>query len=128
MTSELTPAPPADSPATLAGKVAAPASGVWEGRNRRSRGRKRGKAPLKMLRDVSITRKLTVISLLTTSVVFVLTSGAFIAYDIWTLRQRMVENLAAIARIIEINTATYLLFNEQEPATQVLSSLRATLG
>ncbi len=79
-----------------------------------------------MLRDVPITRKLTVISLLTTSVVFILTAGAFISYDIWTLRARMVENLAALARIIEINTSTYLLFNEQEPATQVLSSLRAT--
>ena len=125
MTSEVTPAPPASSPAVPSRKSAASGS-AWQGRDRRGHARLRGRAPLKMLRDVSITRKLTVISLLTTSVVFVLTSSAFIAYDIWTLRQRMVENLAAVARIIEINSATYLLFNEQEPATQVLSSLRAT--
>jgi len=126
VTSEVTPAPPASPPAVPSRKAAASGSGAWQGRDRRGHRRKHGKIPLKMLRDVSITRKLTVISLLTTSVVFVLTSSAFIAYDIWTLRQRMVENLAAIARIIEINSATYLLFNEQEPATQVLSSLRAT--
>ena len=42
-----------------------------------------------MLGDLSIRRKLTVIILLTTSVVFFLTAVAFFTYDIVTLRQRM---------------------------------------
>jgi hypothetical protein len=68
------------------------------------------------LSDLSIRRKLTLIMLFTTSVVFFLTAVAFCTYDIVTLRRRMVEDLTVMARIIDSNTAAQMLFNEQEPA------------
>jgi signal transduction histidine kinase len=80
---------------------------------------------LQALRDLSIRRKVTVIILLTTSVVFVLTAVAFFTYDIVTLRRRMVEDLTVMARIIDSNTSAQMLFNEQEPATKVLATLKA---
>ena len=43
----------------------------------------------------------------------------------YTLRRRMVEDLTVMARIIDSNTAAQMLFNEQEPATKVLATLKA---
>jgi len=80
---------------------------------------------LQALSDLSIRRKLTLIILFTTSVVFVLTAVAFFTYDIVTLRRRMVEDLTVMARVIDSNTAAQMLFNEQEPATKVLATLKA---
>jgi signal transduction histidine kinase len=80
---------------------------------------------MQVLSDLSIRRKLTLIILLTTSVVFFLTAVAFFTFDIVTLRQRMAEDLNVMARIIDSNTAAQMLFNEQEPATKVLGTLRA---
>ena len=80
---------------------------------------------MQVLSDLSIRRKLTLIILLTTSVVFFLTAVAFFTFDIVTLRQRMAEDLNVIARIIDSNTAAQMLFNEQDPATKVLGTLRA---
>ena len=80
---------------------------------------------MQALSDLSIRRKLTLIILLTTSVVFFLTAVAFFTYDIVTLRQRMAEDLNVMARIIDSNTAAQMLFNEQDPATKVLGTLRA---
>jgi signal transduction histidine kinase len=80
---------------------------------------------MQALSDLSIRRKLTLIILLTTSVVFFLTAVAFFTYDIVTLRQRMAEDLNVMARIIDSNTAAQMLFNEQDPTTKVLGTLRA---
>jgi len=80
---------------------------------------------LQALSDLSIRRKLTLIILFTTSVVFFLTAVAFCTYDIVTLRRRMVEDMTVMARIIDSNTAAQMLFNEQEPTTRVLATLKA---
>jgi signal transduction histidine kinase len=98
---------------------------AYSGEERRGRERERGSLPLALLRDVSISRKLVVIILLTTSVVFVLTAGAYIARDHITLRERMLDDLTVLARIVDANTSHLLRFNEQEPAEAVLASLRA---
>jgi signal transduction histidine kinase len=80
---------------------------------------------LAFLHHVSIRRKLMVMILLTTSVVFLISALAFFAYDIYTLRARMVDDLTVLARIIDANTSDAVLFNEQERARQVLSTLKA---
>jgi signal transduction histidine kinase len=77
------------------------------------------------VRDLSIPRKLNLIILLTTSGVFVLTAAAFFTYDFLSLRRRMVADLTVLARMIDANTSTYLLFNEQEPAERTLAALKA---
>jgi signal transduction histidine kinase len=80
---------------------------------------------MQVLSDLSIRRKMTLIILSTTSVVFFLTAVAFFTFDILTLRRRMAEDLNVMARIIDSNTAAQVLFNEQDPATKVLGTLRA---
>ncbi|MCM2255516.1 MAG: ATP-binding protein [Vicinamibacteria bacterium] len=80
---------------------------------------------MKLLQDLSIRRKLIVIILMTTSVVFLLTATAFFTYDLVTLRGRMVEDLKVMARLVDANTQALLLFNEQEEARARLESLAA---
>jgi signal transduction histidine kinase len=79
----------------------------------------------RLLRDVSVTRKLVAIMLLTTGVVFLATAGAFFTYDIVTLRQRMLEDLVVLGRIIDANTAPDLERNEREGPTRILATLKA---
>jgi len=97
----------------------------YEGEERRRRPRRSGGTPLAVLRDVSISRKLVLITLLTTAVVFILTAGAYIARDHFTLRERMLDDLMVLGRIVDANTSSFLRFNEQEQAEAVLASLRA---
>jgi signal transduction histidine kinase len=77
------------------------------------------------LHHVSIRRKLMVMILLTTSVVFLLSALAFFVYDILTFRARMVDDLAVLARIIDANTSDAVLLDDPERASQVLSTLTA---
>jgi signal transduction histidine kinase len=77
------------------------------------------------LRNVSIRRKLISIILLTTSAVFLLTSAGFFVYDMFTLRKRMVDDLAVLSGIIEANTAPAIEAGDGGPAVQVLATLRA---
>jgi signal transduction histidine kinase len=79
----------------------------------------------RLLVSLSIRRKLIVIILLTTSVVFLLSAAAFFTYDHITLRKRMVEDITVLARLIDANASAFMLFNEQEPASASLATLRA---
>jgi signal transduction histidine kinase len=79
----------------------------------------------RLLVNLSIRRKLIVIILLTTSVVFLLSAAAFFTYDHITLRKRMVEDITVLARLIDANASAFMLFNEQEPASESLATLRA---
>jgi len=79
----------------------------------------------RLLVSLSIRRKLIVIILLTTSVVFLLSAAAFFTYDHITLRKRMVEDITVLARLIDANASAFMLFNEQEPASESLATLRA---
>jgi signal transduction histidine kinase len=79
----------------------------------------------RLLRHLSLRRKLNFIILLTTSVVFLLTAVAFFAYDLITLRERMVYDLAVLARIIDTNAAPSVLFNNQDEADKILQALKA---
>jgi signal transduction histidine kinase len=77
------------------------------------------------LDDLSLRGKIILVTLLTTGVVFTLSAIGFFAYDLVTLRERMVDDLTVTARIIEANTAAQVLFNEQEAAGKVLATLKA---
>jgi signal transduction histidine kinase len=97
----------------------------YAGDERRRRERQHGTMPLAVLRDVSISRKLVLIILLTTGVVFLLTAGAYIARDHFTLREKMLDDLSVLARIVDANTSADLYFNNQEDPEAVLSTLKA---
>jgi signal transduction histidine kinase/DNA-binding response OmpR family regulator len=74
-------------------------------------------------RSLSIQRKLTIITMLTTVVALVLASAAFFLFDILTLRQRMEADLEGLAQTMEANTTNALVFNDRQTAGQILSSL-----
>ncbi|HZE93933.1 MAG TPA: hypothetical protein VEZ49_04430, partial [Gemmatimonadales bacterium] len=62
------------------------------------------------IRDWPIKRKLTAILLLISGLVLLLTSAAFVTYQIVTFRQTMRNNLATRARILAANSTAALAF------------------
>ncbi len=79
----------------------------------------------RLLRHLPLRHKLIIIILLTTSVVFLVTAGAFFTYDLVTLRQRMVDDLSVLSRMIDANAAPSVLFNNQDEADKILQALKA---
>src|SRR5467141_3279236 len=76
--------------------------------------------------DHSISRKLTWMNMLVSSAALLLACTAFIAYDMVTFRETLVRNLSTQAQIIGSNTASALLFNDQQSAENTLAALRAS--
>ena len=73
----------------------------------------------------TIDKKLTRTILLTTGVGLLLACGAFVAYDVVTLRRSMVEDTRTLARVIAINSAVPLSFIDADAARETLSALSA---
>jgi len=76
------------------------------------------------IRDWPIKRKLTVILLLISGLVLLLTSAAFVTYQVITFRQTMRNNLATRARILAANSTAALAFANEADATEILAALR----
>lgn len=76
-------------------------------------------------RDSSITRKLTLIIVVTSFIVLFLASLAFVGYELIGHQSAMVRSLGVQAEIIGNNSVGALVFNDSESATQTLSALRA---
>ncbi|MEE8400110.1 MAG: CHASE sensor domain-containing protein, partial [Desulfobacterales bacterium] len=77
------------------------------------------------LRDTSIKRKLTAIIVLTSTVVLLLSSGAFVTHTLVTVRRSMVENLSSLAKVIGTNSTAAIVFNDQDSAEESLGALEA---
>ena len=76
-------------------------------------------------RHLSIKHKLTLLSVLTSGSALALACAAFVAYDGVVFRDTLVQNIATQAKIVGINSAAALLFNEAGSATETLAALRA---
>ena len=76
-------------------------------------------------RDMSIRRKLTLIIMMTSIIVLLLSSVAFIIHDAITFWKVEKGKLSALADIISNNTAAAIAFNDQKAAEQTLSGLNA---
>jgi len=76
-------------------------------------------------RDISIKRKLTAIIMLTSGIVLLLASAAFVTSDIISFRREMVERLSTLAEIIGTNSAATLTFKDKKAAEETLSALTA---
>ncbi len=74
---------------------------------------------------LTVRRKLTSISMLSSLVALVSASIVFLAYDARTYRERMATRMGTEAQIISFNTVTALLFNDGDAATVTLSGLKA---
>ena len=72
----------------------------------------------------SITRKQTLIIMLTSSVSLLLACGGFVAYEVITFRQKTIENLSILADIVANNSAAALDFRNEKNAEENLATLR----
>jgi two-component system, sensor histidine kinase and response regulator len=78
-----------------------------------------------LVRDISISRKLKLVIMLTTSVALLVASAAFVAYDLIAFRQSMASDLSTLAKVIGTNSTAALAFNDRGAAKDVLSALTA---
>jgi signal transduction histidine kinase/CheY-like chemotaxis protein len=78
-----------------------------------------------ILQNLSIKRKLTLITMLTSSVALILSSASFLIYDLVSFRQLLSQDLMTQAQIIGYNSAGAMEFKDEPAATATLSALTA---
>jgi signal transduction histidine kinase/CheY-like chemotaxis protein len=76
-------------------------------------------------RDVSIKRKLTLVTMATSAAALLLACLAFTAYDLITFRHEKVDSLWVRAQIIGANSTAALTFDDQRAAEETLGALKA---
>src|SRR5947207_3913935 len=77
------------------------------------------------LRNSSIKRKLTLIIMAASTVALLLVSSGFVAYELFTYRQTMTEDLATLAGIVGDRSTAALAFEDKSDAEETLGALRA---
>src|SRR5688500_2386280 len=77
------------------------------------------------LRNLSITRKLTLLAMLTSGIAVFLSSASFLIYDLVTFRNLLRQDLMTEAEIVAYNSAAAMAFNDDASATVQLSALGA---
>jgi signal transduction histidine kinase len=80
---------------------------------------------MRRLRDLSIKRKLTAVSFVTSAATLVLVGVAFGALAIRSYRQALVTQISTQAEIIGFNSTSALMFADERSAGETLSALRA---
>ena len=78
-----------------------------------------------ILQNLSIKRKLTLITMLTSSLALVLFSASFLIYDLVSFRHLLSQDLMTQAEIIGYNSAGAMEFKDEPAATATLSALTA---
>ena len=76
-------------------------------------------------KELSISRKLTRMSMIVSLLVLLIACGSFVAYEVLTFRNRAADQLDAHAAIVGINATPAIEFNDRAAARETLSSLRA---
>ena len=76
------------------------------------------------LRDWPIKRKITAILLLISGLVLLLTSAAFVTYEVVTFRQTTLIHLATRSQILAANSTAALAFANEADATEILDALK----
>jgi signal transduction histidine kinase/DNA-binding NarL/FixJ family response regulator len=77
------------------------------------------------LKNLSIKRKLMLITMLTSGLAVVLSSAGFLIYDLISFRQSLSQDLMTQAEIIGYNSAAAMAFKDESAATVTLSALQA---
>src|SRR5436309_12871931 len=76
-----------------------------------------------ILQNLSIKRKLTLITMLTSSLALILSSVSFLIYDLVSFRHLLTQDLMTQAEIIGYNSAGAMEFKDEPAATATLSAL-----
>ena len=77
------------------------------------------------LKNLSIKRKLTLITMLTSVLALLLASLGFLTYHLIAFRRLMSHDLMTQAEIIGSNSTAALAFNDESTATETLLALKA---
>jgi signal transduction histidine kinase len=77
------------------------------------------------IRNLSIKRKLTLITMCTSSIALVLASASFLIYDLISFRRLLTQDLITQAEIIGYNSAAAMAFRDKVSATATLWALKA---
>jgi signal transduction histidine kinase/ActR/RegA family two-component response regulator len=77
------------------------------------------------LKNLSIKRKLMLITMLTSGLAVVLSSAGFLIYDLISFRHSLSQDLVTQADIIGYNSAAAMAFKDESAATVTLSALQA---
>ena len=72
----------------------------------------------------SISGKLTRMTLLVSGTALLLAYVSFLIYDLYTLRQQLMDSMATEANIVGANSVTALMFDDRQAAESTLSALR----
>ncbi len=80
---------------------------------------------MRLIRHLSIRRKLTLIAMLTSIVALLLACGAFTSYELVTFRQKVSRDLTILADVIGANSTAALAFNDANAARDALGALKA---
>jgi signal transduction histidine kinase/uncharacterized membrane protein affecting hemolysin expression len=75
--------------------------------------------------DMPIRRKMTAIILTISVVVMALLSGAFVTYEIVTIRRTLVRQVTTLGKIVATNSTAALAFENQDDASEILAALSA---
>ena len=75
-------------------------------------------------RNISIKRKLILIILLTSWATLLVASIAFVAMDVITYRQAMVNDISSLAQVVGFNSSGALVFNDQRTAENLFMQFR----
>jgi len=78
-----------------------------------------------MFQNLSIKRKLTLITMLTSSAALVLSALSFLVYDLISFRHLLIQDLQTQAEIIGYNSAGAMEFKDVPAATATLAALTA---
>ena len=73
--------------------------------------------------ELSIKRKLILMTMLTSSIALLLSSASFLIYDLISFRNLLTHDLSTQAQIIGYNSAAALAFKDEPAATATLSAL-----
>src|SRR3990172_1489644 len=79
---------------------------------------------MQRFRDYAIRRKLTVVTMLASSLALLLACGAFMTYELVQFRRATAQKLTSMAEIVATNSTSALAFNDQASAEETLTALK----
>jgi signal transduction histidine kinase len=76
-------------------------------------------------RDISIKNKLNIVIILTSAIILLIASIAFVINDSITYRRQMITDLFTLADLVGINSTAGLLFNDSRTTEKNIAALKA---
>lgn len=84
-----------------------------------------GEQLMQSLNDISIKRKLILVTMLAVMTALALACTAFVVNDVSTVKKNLINHMSALANVLSVNSANKLRRHDQNAAAQVLASLTA---